>query len=151
MSLKVNSQNLRSSERKMGLYFMVTLKKRQQQNLTPERELKAAEEGSVRMEVLPTTRETYIIALDVEDDMKSGLLTVGGSLSLQAPADFDTDFWTTAGTLKEATAELEGQGKWTYPQPKIEVSWGKVVRPRSCKTLRRRCKKECGAACCLHC
>lgn len=101
---------------RMGLDLMVILKERQQQKRVLERELKAAESALARKGFLPILRETLVVVLDDEDDVKSGKPAVGGGRSAQATADFETGFKATGPTPKETVSNPEGQGTEDVPK-----------------------------------
>lgn len=69
-----------------------------------------------RMKTLPTLRATFVVVLDDEDDVESGLHAVEGRRSSQAIAAFKAGFKTAGATPKGTVANPERPGSKNVPQ-----------------------------------
>lgn len=140
-SLPKESWDLPNFKKKLGLDLMALMKERQQQKWPVESELKATEAASAEKGVLPSVSKTFIVELDYEDVVKSGLDAVEGWRILQAAADFEVAFQAACATLKKWLSTRR-HSKNNVPKARDLGPLGLVISTINCLTLCRELKKQ---------
>lgn len=116
--LTVESWYLLDSEGRMGFDSVVILMEQQQQKCAFERYLKAVDAALAHEEVLPTVRETSLVALNNENDLNSGLPSVGERWSLEATAHFEAGSRLRVRHRRMWLPSSMDWGQKTCPHPK---------------------------------
>lgn len=73
--------------------------------------MKNAEAAQIRDEILPTVRNTSVVALDDDDDAGLGLHMVEGQISMYWTADFEASFNVAGALSRKAANNLKRKGK----------------------------------------
>lgn len=142
VSHTVESKAFPDSERRLSLDLAVIAKKRQHQKFASERELNAAEAEQVRKGVRPSGRETSVVVLENEYDLKLGSSVAMERRLLQATADFKSRYRATDRHQRKRLPIRKDKGLRTYLKSETLVSWGKLVSPTRCETLCRKFRKR---------